>query len=108
MLSSIHPLGERARNNRWSVTAGSFTIASTLVGSLIGAGLAWLGSVTLGSVDDSILLLGTAILAIGAAVLDVARVRPRARTVRSTKPGSATTGAGSTVGRSGPSWARAW
>ena len=76
MLSSIHPLGERARNNRWSLTAGSFTVASTLAGGLIGAGLAWLGSVTLGSVDDTILLLGTAILAIGAAVLDVARIRP--------------------------------
>lgn len=76
MLSSIHPLGERARNNRWEVTVGSFTIASTLTGLLVGACLAWLGSTTLDSVDPGLLLLGTAILAVVAGLLDFARVRP--------------------------------
>lgn len=41
MLTSISPLGERARHNRWSVTAGAYlagsTIAATGIGALLGA-----------------------------------------------------------------------
>jgi hypothetical protein len=44
MLSSIHPLGERARHNRWAVTVVAFTASSTVVGAGMGAALGWAGS----------------------------------------------------------------
>lgn len=47
MLSSIHPLGERGRRNRFAKTAGAFVLGSVIGGALIGgiAGLAgWAGS----------------------------------------------------------------
>jgi MFS family permease len=37
MLSSIHPLGERARHNRWGVTAAAYLLGSALAGALGGA-----------------------------------------------------------------------
>ena len=76
MLSSIHPLGERARHNRWGLTVGSFTVASTMTGALVGTALGWAGSLLLGSVEAIALLLGTAILALIAGGLDLARVKP--------------------------------
>lgn len=44
MLSSIHPLGERSRNNRWAVTVGAFTLGSVVAASVIGATLGTIGS----------------------------------------------------------------
>lgn len=44
MLSSIHPLGERARNNRWWLTVTSFALGSTLSGGLMGLTLGAAGS----------------------------------------------------------------
>ncbi len=76
MLSSIHPLGERARHNRWGLTVGSFTVAATTVGAAIGSVLGWLGSVLVGTFDPIALLLGTAVLALTAGGLDLAGVRP--------------------------------
>ena len=75
MLSSIHPLGERGRHNRWMVTVGAFTIASTITGAAVGGALGLLGSAALG-VDPGLLLVGTAVIAVAAGVLDLARVRP--------------------------------
>lgn len=46
MLSSIHPLGERTRNNRWGMTALYYLTGSLLGGVAIGAasgGVGWLG-----------------------------------------------------------------
>lgn len=46
MLSSIHPLGERTRNNRWSKTAAFYIAGSSLGGITIGAiagASGWLG-----------------------------------------------------------------
>jgi hypothetical protein len=76
MLSSIHPLGERARHNRWGLTVASFTVAATLTGAVIGAGLGWTGSVLLGEADPLALLIGTATIALVAGLLDLARVGP--------------------------------
>ena len=76
MLSSIHPLGERARHNRWGLTVGAFTVASTTTGAIVGAGLGWVGSLLVGSIEEASLLLGTAVLALTAGALDLARVRP--------------------------------
>ena len=76
MLSSIHPLGERARHNRWGLTVGSFAAAATLVGATVGAGLGWAGSLLLASVDPARLVLATALIAFGAGVIDFVRRRP--------------------------------
>lgn len=44
MLSSITPLGERGRGNRWGTTATFFVIASTLGGAATGGLLGLLGT----------------------------------------------------------------
>lgn len=44
MLSSIHPLGERVRSNRWGVTIALFTAAATAGGAATGALCAALAS----------------------------------------------------------------
>ena len=47
MLSSIHPLGERARGNRWGITAAAYVSASLAGGALIGAAagmVGWVGA----------------------------------------------------------------
>jgi hypothetical protein len=43
MLSSIHPLGERARGNRWAVTTTAYVIGSTAGGVISGALVAMVG-----------------------------------------------------------------
>ena len=43
MLSSIHPLGERARHNRWSVTAAAYLLGSIAGGTIVSAVAATLG-----------------------------------------------------------------
>jgi hypothetical protein len=37
MLSSIHPLGERARSNRWWLTVSAFVVGATAGGAVLGA-----------------------------------------------------------------------
>jgi hypothetical protein len=49
MLTSISPLGERARGNRWAVTAAVYVVASTVGGLLIGTLLGAAGSLIDGS-----------------------------------------------------------
>lgn len=44
MLSSISPLGERARQSRWPVVASAYVISSLLAGTLLGLLLGALGS----------------------------------------------------------------
>ena len=43
MLSSIHPLGERARGNRWWITVAAFTVAATAGGCALGAAVGAIG-----------------------------------------------------------------
>ena len=43
MLASIHPLGERARGNRWGLTAAAYVVGSLLGGAALGAVLGTLG-----------------------------------------------------------------
>jgi len=45
MLSSITPLGERGRNNRWWVTVTAYVAGSTMGGAAIGALLGTVGAV---------------------------------------------------------------
>src|SRR3954447_3018177 len=65
MLTSISPLGERARGNRWPVTAAVYVVASTVGGLLIGALLGAAGSL----LDVSALV--AAVLCAAAAVADL-------------------------------------
>ena len=76
MLSSIHPLGERGRNNRWAITVTSFTLASTATGAAVGAFLGWLGGMTIATLPSNALLIATALIAIGAGILDFLGVKP--------------------------------
>lgn len=43
MLASIHPLGERARDRRWSVTVSAYLLGSALAAAALGALLGGLG-----------------------------------------------------------------
>ena len=43
MLSSIHPLGERSKGNRWGVTTTAHVVGSTLGGALTGLALGTAG-----------------------------------------------------------------
>jgi sulfite exporter TauE/SafE len=45
MLASIHPLGERSRNNRWLLTVIAYVTGSLAAGSLLGAVLGLAGRV---------------------------------------------------------------
>lgn len=73
MLSSIHPLGERARNNRWSVTIAAFTLGAVVGGAVIGGALGWLGSLSPVREDLALLIVGG--LALIAGGLDLIGVR---------------------------------
>jgi sulfite exporter TauE/SafE len=76
MLSSIHPLGEKGRNNKWSLTIASFTLGSVAAGSLVGFGLGWVGSFAFQSVSDQVLLIATAATAVFAGALDIVAITP--------------------------------
>ena len=43
MLASIHPLGERAKHNRWAVTVAFYLFGSVAAGTVLGAALGTLG-----------------------------------------------------------------
>lgn len=71
MLSSISPVGEASRGQRWWVTVGAYTVASMTGGALIGAVLGSLGQLAgVGGTPTAAL----AVLAV-AAVLGVAADR---------------------------------
>jgi hypothetical protein len=72
MLTSISPLGERARGNRWAVTATTYVVGSLLGGITIGALLGALGSLGRAS------LWAAAVVCAVAAVSDVVGRLPTA------------------------------
>jgi sulfite exporter TauE/SafE len=76
MLSSIHPLGERARHNRWALTVIAFTIGAVVSGSLVGLSLGAIGSIVLSPLRSSGLLVITAGAALIAGFLDISGVKP--------------------------------
>ena len=70
MLSSIHPLGERTRNNRWLITVASFTAGSIAAAALVGAALGGLGSVLPMSLSPDATLIAMGVVAVAAGFLD--------------------------------------
>lgn len=72
MLTSIHPLGERARHNRWGVTVAAFTVAAVTAGAAAGAVLGWVGGLMPG---DSWRWPAVILALTAAGGLDLARVR---------------------------------
>ncbi|MEX0825639.1 MAG: hypothetical protein WD184_02615 [Acidimicrobiia bacterium] len=73
MLSSIHPLGERTRGNRWGTTATYYVVGSTLGGALMGAALGVIGAgvASLWSISDSFAVWSVIAVLIVSALLDL-------------------------------------
>jgi hypothetical protein len=78
MLASIHPLGERARYNRWSVTAGAYLLGSVASGAAAGALAALFGRLALGAAHPTARQVWTAVgaLCLLAGALDLAGRAP--------------------------------
>jgi len=74
MLTSISPLGEQGRGNRWSVTVGWLILGGIIGGSVVGAIAGGLGYLLIGSLDSSVRLVILAAIAIAAAGVDLAGV----------------------------------
>ena len=66
MLGSISPVGEASRGQRWWLTAGAYTVASTLAGAATGLLLGALGAALATVVDVSV---PGRLFALGAVVL---------------------------------------
>ena len=70
MLSSIHPLGERGKGNRFAVTATAFVVGATLGGAALGGLLGGIGLLA-GLVVDEALAIGlVGVVALAAAVFE--------------------------------------
>jgi sulfite exporter TauE/SafE len=76
MLSSIHPLGERARHNKWAITVIAFSVGAVGAGAGLGGALGLVGSWFAGSLPASVPLVLTAAAAVGAGILDLSGARP--------------------------------
>ncbi len=75
MLSSIHPLGERAKDNSFALTATSFVVGSLVGGVLVGA-VAAAGAALIGLViTPTVAAVVFAVLAVAAAVAEWRGVR---------------------------------
>jgi hypothetical protein len=80
MLSSITPLGERGRRNRFVVTATAFAVGSALGGALMGAGLGAFGAAINPGARLAVGALGA--LAILGALFDAGTFGRRVPTIR--------------------------
>ena len=70
MLSSIHPLGERGKGNRFGVTAGAFLVGSGLGGASTGA-IAAVVSIPVDAITSTTVATALiAAIAVGAAVFE--------------------------------------
>jgi hypothetical protein len=80
MLSSITPLGERGRHNRFGVTATAFVIGAIAGGTTLGALCGWIGSwlPDRSDVVDAVLVV---VLVVAGALLDATHVPTSKRQV---------------------------
>lgn len=65
MLSSISPLGERARNQRWWITVAAYATGSTLGGVALGTALGTAGRPLAARLDRAALLVVAAVAIVG-------------------------------------------
>jgi hypothetical protein len=72
MLSSITPLGERSKGNRWGVTVVAHVLGSAVAGAAVGL-LAWVVGLPLRAVVPAEVLFGAVLLATAAAAVLEAR-----------------------------------
>jgi hypothetical protein len=70
MLASISPLGERARGQRFGITATAYVIGSVAGGALVGGLLGALGQLTLSEVPPSVRAGILGLLAVAAVLVD--------------------------------------
>lgn len=70
MLSSIHPLGERAKGNRFGLTAVAFVIGATLGGVATGALLGLVGLAVTAVVPATVALAIVVVVALAGAVFE--------------------------------------
>lgn len=85
MLSSIHPLGERSRHNRYGLTASAFIVGATLGGIVLGSSSAVAGAVAGLAVplsEANALAAGIAVALVGAVGDAVRGGRPLPRPQR--------------------------
>jgi hypothetical protein len=75
MLSSIHPLGERARHNRWGITVTAMTVGSVGAAALVGFALGGLGAMAIPFAGEAASLLIVGSGAVAAGVADLAKIR---------------------------------
>ena len=71
MLTSISPLGERARGNRWSLTVSWLALGAVCGGGAVGGALGAIGQSLAGAVDDGIRLAVLAVACAAAAAWDL-------------------------------------
>jgi hypothetical protein len=70
MLSSIHPLGERAKGNRFGLTATAFAIGATAGGALTGAVAGLLGLLVRAAVPDAAAVAVVVVVALAGAAFE--------------------------------------
>jgi len=73
MLSSIHPLGERTRNNKWLVTVAAFALGAAGTGAIVGAAMGWAGSL-LPEMTSGTALVVMGVIALAGGLLDTLEV----------------------------------
>lgn len=76
MLSSISPVGEAARRQRWPVTVAAYVVGSTAGGAAAGALAGAVGAVALGWLDGRRALLALAVVTALALLGDLTGVVP--------------------------------
>ncbi len=76
MLTSITPLGERGRHNRWAVAVVSHAVGGLLGGITTGAALGWIGSPLVVRLGDSGVLWALVVVVVFALSLEQAGVKP--------------------------------
>lgn len=72
MLASIHPLGERARNSRFGLTACFYAAGSLAGGLATGAALGWVGAAILPDLSGRSVAAITLTLAVVGVIVDAA------------------------------------
>ncbi len=74
MLASINPLGERARNQRYTTTVAAYIVGSTVAGAILGGVLGFVGAPVAG---PEVALTAVALLAAAGILFDGRRLGTR-------------------------------